>query len=501
MLRMSVDNAVKICPDALDPESELDLYVDELRSKSLQYGLLQVTYAFREYWKVESYVHLTALYLLDCSGNVPKIRATVSDAAPPNWTAFSESSNSIPFDYEVLREIYSSWSEKSDAADVSLFEGWVSVPVYVPKPWGREVWYTGIENRGVAHVSDGTRRSLLPWVLSVAPRLLTRSRDQNVMLVKVLEPFSDPLYGNLYYELHPKKQEVYIVTDIDEMAWPDVIGEIKLGVNQTIRRLHRDDKAFRRAFIDALRAYQAIRNRIDSHIQVGDRNNKLSLASSLTPKDKRELDRFVPMQLKKTERDLRRRVDMFFDSAHVSAGSVVKVPPYAPHAVQHGVRCLGFQTQHYDRLIFASCQKVLTQKDWDIEEAVATMLIDSDSQHETANSPQATGSPSEPIAVLEELSVCRMEILSGTSRALTNDKDYCVLCLRGSGAIDFGLATKSIALHGETVLFVPRSVQQFTVSASSHHAEPLTLLMGFPNASAKVIEQGGVTSRACMAEA
>ncbi|NJN51183.1 MAG: hypothetical protein HC809_04770 [Gammaproteobacteria bacterium] len=37
--------------------------------------------------------------------------------------------------------------------------------VEIAKPWGREIWYTGVEARGVAGITDGLHVTPLPWAL------------------------------------------------------------------------------------------------------------------------------------------------------------------------------------------------------------------------------------------------------------------------------------------------------------------------------------------------
>ena len=79
----------------------------------------------------------------------------------------------------------------------------------IEKPWGREIWYTGIEKRGFSSVTDGTNDAPLPWVLSVAPSRLAANKEKHINLLKILDPLPDPAFGDLYFELHKKKQEVY----------------------------------------------------------------------------------------------------------------------------------------------------------------------------------------------------------------------------------------------------------------------------------------------------
>ena len=41
-----------------------------------------------------------------------------------------------------------------------------------------------------------------------------------VILLKVLDPHPEPVRGDLYFEVHEHKREVYVVTAVDRNAWP-----------------------------------------------------------------------------------------------------------------------------------------------------------------------------------------------------------------------------------------------------------------------------------------
>lgn len=40
-------------------------------------------------------------------------------------------------------------------------------PIKIPKPWGQEIWYTGIETRGQSNISAQGFTTPLPWVLAL----------------------------------------------------------------------------------------------------------------------------------------------------------------------------------------------------------------------------------------------------------------------------------------------------------------------------------------------
>jgi hypothetical protein len=476
MAVLSTVPAIGVCENVPNPEAELDTYIAQLRVKGQPYGLLYLTYTFDEYWADHRAVRLSAMYLIDSRRDPVSIRAAVAAAGPP----FRLDKGSALASYATLEERYRAWVARHGAADIVFSDGCLLEPVYIPKPWGREVWYTGIERRGVSYISSGSGRTILPWALSVAPRRLTNDRNEGILLVKVLEPFSDPLYGNLYYEIHPRKQEVYIVTDIDRDVWPDGIGEIRVGINQGRRRFYKDARAFREDLAKTLMAYRHVRARIDRHITAHDKANRLSLTTALTPHDKRRLDRYVPVSLKKSERKLRGALESFLNTEYVTAGDIVKILPNTPHCVQHGVRCLGYQTQDYDRLIMAFSQKVLTQADWDIEEAVTAMMLSGYAPtrpgHSVMLSPEIV---KEHVARLRAFAIVRLSLPRGSSYRMDNHTDYSLLYTSGDGRIQAGGHGDGTPLSGEMVFLIPRSVSGFSLTASGNH--PLTALMGFPS--------------------
>jgi mannose-6-phosphate isomerase class I len=81
-------------------------------------------------------------------------------------------------------------------------------------------------------------------------------------------------------------------------------------------------------------------------------------------------------ELQTREAELRSQMDDYSHLRPLCPGDVVKVPLLTPHALQHGVRTVEFQTPVYERKILSFAQKVLTQDHWDTEEAVAQMQLE-----------------------------------------------------------------------------------------------------------------------------
>jgi len=85
-------------------------------------------------------------------------------------------------------------------------------PVTVAKPWGREIWHSAIEARGESAVRTAAGSVSLSRYLEAA------GIEAPVILLKVLDPHPTPVLGDLYFEVHARKRELYIVTAIDRKA-------------------------------------------------------------------------------------------------------------------------------------------------------------------------------------------------------------------------------------------------------------------------------------------
>ena len=291
-------------------------------------------------------------------------------------------------------------------------------PVYVPKPWGQEIWYTGMENRGESRVQVSGAGSV-PLSTWLAADPLAASRNTPVLLLKILDPSNEPVTGDLYFEVHAEKREVYVVTHIDPTAWPSGTGAIRFGMNQQLRASYGDDAAFRQAYLDAVRGYEKVRRAIDN--------------GTLSP--------FIVMQ----ELALRDRMNGFTHLRELQPGDVVHVPTWFPHALQHGVRVVEFQTATYERLIVSFAQKVLTQQHWDTETAVARMSLDPGLEQVA----DAVRPGIERIARFDHFNVWRASDAAG-SFALPAELPYAVLM-----AIGGGVQAGNLSLPGEGACFIP----------------------------------------------
>ena len=201
-------------------------------------------------------------------------------------------------------------------------------PVTVAKPWGREVWYSGVEARGESGVC--TTAGVEP----LSQYLVERGRTKPVILLKALQATA----GNLYLEVHERKSEVYVVD------WIDGRGRMLLGPRPDVLA-RMGEAAFRAAVRQAAAKAEAGETVIEA-------------------------------------------VQSFMNPVELRPGDVVTIPPRVPHSLLEGVRVIEFQTPVFERKILAASQPVVTQQGWDIDAAVAVMDL---SVQPTVGSPQPGG--------------------------------------------------------------------------------------------------------------
>ena len=186
-------------------------------------------------------------------------------------------------------------------------------PVTVAKPWGREVWYSGVEARGESGVC--TTAGVEP----LSQYLVERGRTKPVILLKALQATR----GNLYLEVHESKSEVYVVDRIDGT------GRMLFGPRpEVLDRM--GEAAFRAAVREAAGEAEAGEAAIEA-------------------------------------------VQSFMNPVELHAGDAVTIPLRVPHSLLKGVHVIEFQTPVFERKILAASQPVVTQQGWDVDAAVAAM--------------------------------------------------------------------------------------------------------------------------------
>ncbi len=362
-------------------------------------------------------------------------------------------------------------AKRCRAAIFSLDEPLRLAPVTIAKPWGHERWYTGIEARGTSGVTDGHFTTPLSWVLATAPRRLCGAAT--VALLKVLEPAPEPILGDLYFELHDTKEELYVVTHVDRRAWPDGRGAIRFGMHPGRRAEFADDDRFRRGYLAAVSEYEAVRRTIDRLL------DEKRLAAGI------ELDAAAPIALmqrwlneidpplRERERTRREAMDAFTQMRTLVEGDIVQLPRGLPHALQHGVRVIELQTPTFERRILSFTQKVLTQDHWDTQTAIGCMRLDSPPTFgPDILLTEDSGCAVERIAEFDGFGARRLRLAPTARLRLANDLPY-ALCIGISGELSLGNTT----LDHEAACLVPNSATQRTLINTGPH-DAVCLLAG-----------------------
>ena len=208
----------------------------------------------------------------------------------------------------------------------------------IPKPWGFEGWYTGIEKRGVVNVIDKHGETELPYALYLFKKQMLADDLESLILLKTLNPVAEKTIGDLYYELHEKKWEVYIVTEIDKTAWPSGKGIIKAGLHpgkiEEYKKKYGNswEETLREEFKSAVSEYEQIR------LQIDDSQDD------------------IPKEILEKEKILRDKASNFVGDLPVIVGDIISFPVLQVHSLRHGIKVVEFQTPHYERLILMFAQ-------------------------------------------------------------------------------------------------------------------------------------------------
>ena len=333
-------------------------------------------------------------------------------------------------------------------------------PLAIPKPWGQEIWFSGIEARGESSVSQGETTLPLSAYLALAPSRLVRRAEP--LLLKILDPNSTPDTGCLYFETHNTKHEVYVVTHIDPHAWPRGAGAIRIGMDQTCRRGYQNDDEFRAAFLQAVERYEAVRRKIDA-----------GTSPSLDEKEE--------------EQARRADMDAFTAQQALGIGDVVQVTPHIPHALQHGVRVFEFQTPTYERNIISFNQRVLTQDHWDSRDAIANMSLEGPAKPHLEVLEKTPTQLIERIVDFDDFEVLRATLKPNHTLAADLSNGYIMLAIL-KGDVQVECAAGSVALTelsddrtNHQAALVPASAKDAQLKTTSTGA---TLLIARPKAHA-----------------
>ena len=337
------------------------------------------------------------------------------------------------------REAFFKLTEANNLSTIVLNKPLALDPVTVKKPWGEEIWFSGIEERGVSS-SNGIP---ITFLIEIFGEFLGCSKPP--ILLKVLAPNPEPNLGDLYFELHEKKTEVYVVTDIDLGSWPNGIGKIRLGFNDKEIQSQGTPEKFVEKYLSSVESYQRCRNLIDSKVD----QMKVSLGLSKDEIIETELYRTFLAEIDKTiiddEKMLRKEMNKFTKLHEIKIGDAIKVKPYIPHSLQHGVRVVEFQTPHYERYILSFGQKVITQDHWDTKAALMKARI-SEARIER---PKKLDAFQDIVADFDEFNVTRA-VLPSRSELKIEEKGYCLI-IGISGETKLG----SSKVKNEKAFFIP----------------------------------------------
>jgi len=191
------------------------------------------------------------------------------------------------------------------------------------------------------------------------------------MLLKILDPFPEPNLGDLYFEMHEKKIEVYVVTQVDPKAWPTGSGKIRYGFDQNVINEFESVDKFLDSYQLAVTEYRLTRNEVDAQLKSLKKQQGLVAGNPLAPAQYNEFIEQIDPELTAREEQLRHNMYRHTGMLDFSVGDVATIGPMVPHSLQHGVRVIEFQTPHYERYILSFGQEVLTQDHWDTDSALA----------------------------------------------------------------------------------------------------------------------------------
>lgn len=374
--------------------------------------------------------------------------------------------------YRDVAELHQFIEERLGLKWLSLSQGFELCPVHIPKPWGEEIWHTGIEERGVSTAQQGNQKIPLPYVLSLFPKALVGGDEHNLILLKILAPLPTSDGGDLYFELHEQKKEVYVVSEVSGSDYPNGVGEMKLGINQDIYRRFANESEFKRAMLKALIHYKHTFDETYKAIEMLWRKQSKEQGSlsplpniHVPPAEYFELLKTLPENIQQKLKEDYAMVEHFCHFEKVQPGDVITVNSLVPHSLLHGVRVVEFQTPHYERLILSFNQKVITQEGWDSEQAVSVM--DTTEQGKNKNLTIIEESENlklEKIATFEDFTVHRMHFKNSGARYnyLSRGFYFLIICLQGKIKLLFP-DDESLILTPEKSFFVSANCKQLTI--------------------------------------
>jgi hypothetical protein len=337
-------------------------------------------------------------------------------------------------------------------------------PVRIPKPWGAEIWFTGIEKRGVSRIGN----TPIPWLLDLTGDACCGTEPP--LLLKILDPLPDELLGDLYFELHEEKVEVYVVTSIDKSAWPEGSGYIRYGFNEQKLAQYDSREAFKHHYLESVQAYREVRREVDRTFDEFRIAEGIALDEVIAPDRMNVFRDQLPDELVQREEVCRVAMNAFTSLEPLKTGDIVRVTPFTPHSLLHGVRVVEFQTPHYERFILSFGQKVLTQSDWDTEAAIEKVDWNATFDKHVEQVTSTDDFEADRVADFDEFKVMRLTIKPNGSFVQDLNTYALVMGIEGRAEVN------EVGCNKEEALLVPRSLGRLEV----HSADGCCILLAVP---------------------
>ncbi|MGI1678316.1 MAG: hypothetical protein K6L75_06275 [Cellvibrionaceae bacterium] len=441
-----------------NPVEIIDRRLLDFQRSRFDSDVFLIEYPFAQYYLPKSPVKtLSALIFIERRAEEVQLAVTV----------FSENNNfeKALFSIEPNFLFISNLCQKHQLPFFVFDQPILLQPINIPKPWGKEVWYSGIEERGQSLASDGHYAIPLPWLLSIGEKYWLDQKNTSLILLKILDPLPEPVFGDLYFEMHEEKREVYVVTNIDEDAWPKGEGGIKFGFDQSKRRVFTDDTAFKQAYTKAVENYRQVRIEIDKQLDDCRIQENIGLNEPVSAQTLQGWLSIIDSSLQKKEMSLRLEMESFINIQSLKVGDVIKVPTLTPHCLMHGVRTIEFQTPVYERKILSFAQKVLTQNHWDTESAMELVTLDAPSLPTLELLENDSTYTLESVVKFDDFEVVRATFLTAGSLTVElNDRYGIVISIMGN------LTVNGSSLNSEQAMLVGGAVDAIKVESSSDNA-------------------------------
>jgi len=452
--------SVQVSP-AQNPYQQYCDFADS-RTSTNENALLLVPFSFRQTWLSEEPVELVAVYFF--SGTTIQYSVVKCEShALAIWDT----------SHDDLKAALQRWLKEHHSPLFCLHQPLPLETVAIPKPWGQEIWYTGVEERGVACFGSDNCKVPIPYLLAVMPLIGRCVENQQLILLKILDPLPEEVFGDLYFELHEEKQEVYVVTHVDKTAWPDGVGQMRLGFNPQAIEQAGSDAKFRQQFMQQVLSYRKVRKAIDDLLDKKREQNGWELNGEVPVALLKRWLQEIPKALTTQEKKIRQAMESFYGSMPLKIGDVVKVPLNVPHSLQHGVRTIEFQTPVYERQIVAFGQKVLTQSDWDTEKAVEVMEVTTPSPQQLPLLRKEEGLSVERVVDFSDFRVERIALSSPAFYNSLNAEYRLLIVLQGA------LIVNGLRVAKEEAVLLPASPSGFQVEPAED--QQVVFLVASPN--------------------